>query len=499
MLVAACGLLAVPTALDPSGTLAGPTYLVGLGLIVLALWWGTLRLRPVERGPWLLLAAAASCWLVGDLVQRVLPSSISPAGIGAPDVFWLVAYPLLALAVLRTIHARGLPADLLREIGLDVLVVATAALFVAWRLLIAPNIDSVDVPMIATLVNVAYPIGDVALFSLALTLLLSPGRHEVASLLVIACLGLTLPIDIVQAILPTMAPDFDSARLDGALLIANALLGAAAIHPDRAELTRLARLDGRQTLHRWRVVLLGTSLCSVSVLSAIPGGGGWDLPVSIVVSVFISLAVVARFYAVVRGREAAETALTYQAQHDQLTGAANRTLLMRRLSSAISPSGARPPGLGLVLVFIDLDDFKAVNDTWGHPAGDEVLKVVTGRLTALVRSTDTVARVGGDEFVVLCRAVKDADAETLGQRIRTSLRRPIPVGADQAHIGASVGVLTAIANTPGLVPLTSAEDLLRRADTAMYRAKREGGGVCMAPLVEASSPRIPSLGRGTPS
>ena len=485
VLLAACGVLAVPTSLDPSGYWAGPTYLLGLGLIVLALWWGTLSLRPAARGPWLLLSAAASCWLVGDLVQRVLPSSIGPEGIGAPDVFWLAAYPILVMAVLRMIRARGLPADLLHEIGLDVLVIATAAVFVAWRLIIAPNIDSVDVPVVATLVNVAYPIGDVTIFCLALTLLMSPVRHGTASLLVIGCLGVTLPIDVMQAILPTMAPGFDSAHLDGALLGANALLGAAAIHPGRAELTRPAHLDGPHTMHLWRVVALGLSLCAVSVLSAIPGRGGWDLFASVGASIVISLAVVARFYLVVRRRAAAEAALTYQAQHDTLTGAANRTLLMRRLTSAISPSDAHHPGPGLVLVFIDLDDFKAVNDTWGHPAGDEVLKVVTARLTALVRSHDTVARVGGDEFVVLCRAVKDTDAEALGQRIRHSLREPIPVGAHQAHIGASVGVLTATASTASPVPLTAAEDLLRRVDTAMYTAKRAGGGVRMAPLIHA--------------
>ncbi len=481
VLLAACGLLAIPTSINPSAAVAGPTYLAGLSLIVVALWWGTKRLRPAERGPWLLLSAAASCWLAGDVVQRTLPSTIGPDGIGAPDVFWLSAYPLLGLAVLRMIRARGLPAGLLREIGLDVLVVGAAALFVAWRLLIAPNITFGVVPVVAVVVNAAYPLGDVTIFALALTLLMSPGRHGAASLLVIGCLGLTLPVDILQAMLPDLAPNFDSAHLDGLLLIVNGLLGAAAIHPGRDQLTRPARLDGHQAMYRWRVVLLGASLCTVSVLSGIPGGaGGWDLGASVLFSMLISLAVVLRFYRVVREREAAETALTYQAEQDNLTGAANRPLLMHRLAAAISAGSAGSPGPGLVLVFIDLDDFKAVNDTWGHPAGDEVLRVVTARLTSLVRPTDTVARVGGDEFVVLCAAIENTHAEALGQRIRDSLRRPIQVGEEQAHIGSSVGVLTTRPITHLDEPVASAEDLLRRADTAMYAAKRGGGGVRMA-------------------
>jgi diguanylate cyclase (GGDEF)-like protein len=470
--VAACALLAIPTALDPDGPAAGPTYLAGLVLIVAALWWGTLHLRAAVRPPWLLLSAAASCWLVGDTVQRVMELAGHPAGkVGPPDLFWLASYPLLIAAVNRIIKARGLAAGLLRDIRLDVIVVAAAAAVAAWHLLIAP-LTSAGGSLSDTIIPMLYPLSDVAVFALAITLAMTAGHRCVAGALLIACLGLTLPVDFLQAVIP----DTDSARLDGTLLVLNSLLAAAALHPDRRALTARTARAGRLAMHRWRVVLLGASLCTVSVISAIPDDSSSGLLPSVAASVIVSGVVVVRFYWVVREREAAEAAVTYQAQHDQLTGAANRSLLMADLSRTVrAEAGQDSP---VVLIFIDLDGFKTVNDTWGHPAGDKVLRVVARRLAGLVRPTDTVARVGGDEFVVLCRGMTDDNAEALGQRICDAIAQPIDIGTGRASIGASIGVLTTVpSSSGGADDLRVADELLRRVDSAMYQAKRSGGGV----------------------
>jgi diguanylate cyclase (GGDEF)-like protein len=465
-------LLAVPTALAPDSRTAASTYLVGLALIVAALWWGTMRLAAAGRGPWLLLSAAASCWLAGDILQRVMSFLDHPyEGVGPPDAFWLASYPLIIAAVAGMIRARGVPLDLLRGIRLDVIVVGAAASVGAWHLLIAPTIGEGG-SALTTVVGALYPLGDVAIFALAVTLVLTPGHRGVASVLLISCLGLTLPLDF----LTTVAPAAGS-RLDAALLVVNALLGAAAVHPGRGELTAKASMAGPHAMHRWRVVLLGTSLCTVSVISAIPSSGSSNIAPSLAASIAVSVTVVVRFYRAVRERDAAEAALTYQAHHDQLTGAANRLLLMDRLSATVRSQGGHDQGL--VLVFIDLDGFKKVNDTWGHPAGDEVLRAVAQRLVQLVRPSDTVARVGGDEFVMLCHGVGSEHAEALGHRIRAAVRRPIEVGPAHVRISASVGVLTATATSlsPARDSLLAADDLLRRADWAMYEAKRGGGGV----------------------
>jgi diguanylate cyclase (GGDEF)-like protein len=470
--LAACALLAIPTAIAPDSTVAASTYLAGLGLIVAALWWGTMRLPPAERGPWQFLSAAASCWLLGDVLQRAQSFLGRPyEGVGLPDLFWLASYPLIIVAVAGMIRARGLPPALLRGIRLDVIVVGAAASVGAWHLLIAPTLGD-GVAVSTTVVGALYPLGDVAIFALAVTLVLTPGHRGVASVLLISCLGLTLPLDFLATILPQVG-----SQLDAALLVVNGLLGAAAVHAGRGELTSKASVDGPHAMHRWRVVLLGTSLCTVSVVSAIPSSGSSNLVPSLAASIAVSVTVVIRFYRAVRERDAAEAALTYQAHHDQLTGAANRLLLMDRLSATVRRQGSQEQGL--VLVFIDLDGFKKVNDTWGHPAGDEVLRAVAQRLAELVRPTDTVARVGGDEFVVLCHGVGSEHAEALGHRIRAAVGRPIEVGPAHVRIGASVGVLTATATSlsPARDSLLAADDLLRRADWAMYEAKRGGGGV----------------------
>src|SRR6266536_3089299 len=471
-LLALCVLLAVPTALAPDSRTAAWTYLLGLGLIVAALWWGTMRLAGPGRGPWLLLSAAASCWLIGDVVQSALSFVGHPyTGVGAPDVFWLASYPLLIAAVAGMIRARGLSPGLLRGIRLDVIVVGAAASVGAWHLLIGPSISEGG-SVLTTVVGALYPLGDVAIFALAITLVLTPGHRGAASVLLISCLGLTLPLDFLATVLPSVG-----SRIDSALLVVNALLGAAALHPGRGELTAKATMAGSHSMHRWRVVLLGTSLCTVSIVSSIPSSGSSNFVPSLAASIAVSVTVVIRFYRAVRERDAAEAALTYQAHHDQLTGAANRLLLMDRLSATVRRQGSQDQGL--VLVFIDLDGFKKVNDTWGHPAGDEVLRAVAQRLAELVRPTDTVARVGGDEFVVLCHGVGSEHAEALGHRIRAAVSRPIKVGPAQLTIGASVGVLTATAThlSPARDALLAADDLLRRADWAMYEAKRGGGGV----------------------
>ncbi len=479
-LIAACALLAVPTVIDPDGAVAELTYLIGMGLIVAALWWGATRRNVPSRVPWLLFAGAGSCWLAGDIVQRALAWLGSPeVEVGLPDVLWLASYPLLIAGVIRMIKMRGVSAAFIRDIGLDVVVVGAAASVVATFLLVTPLLTAGGKP-IQLLVDYLYPLGDLALFALAITLMLTPGTRGRASILLIGALGLSLPLDLLQAIQPTIAPRFDEARLDGLLLVGNALLGAAAIHPSRISLTERASSRGRHFMNRWRVILLGTSLCAVSVVSTIPDAAPQNRLVAVAASVLVSIAVMIRFYRVVREREEAEVALRFQADHDQLTGVANRFLLMNRVSAALSSQ--TEAGESLVLAWVDLDGFKLINDSWGHSAGDEVIRTVAGRLSMLVRASDTVARMGGDEFVVLCQGATPQRADQLGQQICEAVGRAIEVDGAEVTVGASVGVVFAEPHTPSSTgdDRLLIDDLLHRADSAMYEAKRAGGGVWIA-------------------
>ena len=169
-----------------------------------------------------------------------------------------------------------------------------------------------------------------------------------------------------------------------------------------------------------------------------------------------------------RQRDAIEAKLRRQAHYDALTDLPNRALLMERIEAALSDSAET--GRPLAMLICDLDDFKLVNDGLGHPAGDQLLVEVARRLRSCVRETDTVARFGGDEFVVL---VNNADQHTivmLANRILDRMAAPISIGGrDDIRSSISIGVAS---QTPGV----GGDDLLSNADTAMYQAKALGGG-----------------------
>jgi diguanylate cyclase (GGDEF)-like protein len=156
--------------------------------------------------------------------------------------------------------------------------------------------------------------------------------------------------------------------------------------------------------------------------------------------------------------------LEHRAMHDPLTGLPNRDLLMDRLSVALARLGRQGKGIGVL--FIDLDGFKQINDEHGHLVGDELLVSIASRLRREVRDGDTVARYGGDEFVVLCEDLVHLDAaQPLAQRLAAAVGQPVSAGDRLLAVQASVGVVVE------QNPATSAEALVTRADAEMYRMK----------------------------
>jgi diguanylate cyclase (GGDEF)-like protein/PAS domain S-box-containing protein len=177
-------------------------------------------------------------------------------------------------------------------------------------------------------------------------------------------------------------------------------------------------------------------------------------------------AVVANFRDVTE-RHAAEEQIRHQAHHDALTGLPNRVLFEDRLVLALSQ--AHRAGRGLAVLFVDLDHLKRVNDARGHAVGDAILQAVALRLRSVVRETDTVARRGGDEFVVvLPNVVRGEDAARMAHKILLAVGRPFEVGAHRIHLTASIGI--ALYPMDGVEP----ETLLKNADNALYLAKDRG-------------------------
>ena len=169
-------------------------------------------------------------------------------------------------------------------------------------------------------------------------------------------------------------------------------------------------------------------------------------------------------------RKAFEEQLTHQAFHDPVTGLANRALFAERVRHAIART--RREHQSVAVVFLDLDDFKTINDSLGHAAGDEVLAEVAKRLATSIRATDTAARFGGDEFALLLEDIDGVqEAADTADRVLEALAQPLPVAHKELSLRCSIGISVVSQGTPA-----GAEELIRDADAAMYRAKRDGKG-----------------------
>lgn len=168
-------------------------------------------------------------------------------------------------------------------------------------------------------------------------------------------------------------------------------------------------------------------------------------------------------------RTRAEEKLAHEALHDPLTDLPNRRLFFNRLEHAHAWC-KRNPHTGSAVLYLDLDNFKRINDSMGHKAGDDILRQVTGRLKALVREIDTVGRLGGDEFAILLEAASTTDdVKAVIERIQAGLALPYELHGGAVVSGASIGVDMNIASYQQL------DEILRDADTAMYQAKVCGG------------------------
>jgi diguanylate cyclase (GGDEF)-like protein len=176
--------------------------------------------------------------------------------------------------------------------------------------------------------------------------------------------------------------------------------------------------------------------------------------------------------AVAIGRSEASAALRHQATHDDLTGLPNRPVLLERIEAAVAGLATAGRDRGTVAVlFVDLDDFKLINDTYGHGMGDRVLRGIAAALRSAVREADTVGRFSGDEFVIVCPSLAGRRGlDALVHRIRKAMATPFVDDGAELRVAASVGV--ALTTNPG----ASASLLLAEADAAMYRAKEQGRG-----------------------
>ncbi|GIE80642.1 hypothetical protein Aph02nite_65920 [Actinoplanes philippinensis] len=409
-----------------------------------------------DRRPWILAATAQTLWLTGDAIELAYYylSSAGVPPVGVADVFWLGGYPLVAVAL--TMMARRRAPRQLRGAVLDGLTLTVAAALASWQFLILPTLGD-GLGLAESIVPPLYPIADVALLAGVLFIALSPGGRGTPTRLLLAAVGLYLAIDLSYNVLPYFLDYSVVSRIGPLIMLGNALIIAACLHPARAELTSPGQRVN--VLHPSRVLFLGLAFLTAPTLSLVQSGVDNNAIIALVATALSTAFVLTRFTIAVREQERAQAQLAYQARHDPLTGLANRSVL----SDELARSGP------VAVLYLDLDGFKEVNDTYGHEAGDLVLSTVAQRLSEAVRATDLVVRLGGDEFVLLCPNLPEAEAIRLADRVLGDMALPITFGGRTLDIGASVGI-AAYGDT------AADRDVLRSADMAMYEAKKQGRG-----------------------
>ncbi|QXC59301.1 bifunctional diguanylate cyclase/phosphodiesterase [Aquihabitans sp. G128] len=443
----------------------------------------TVRLR---RG-WLLLGASAASWSLGQVVWTYYEVS----GAAAPfpslaDVGYLAAVPLAMLSVGLLAASPTRSARLVA--GLDGLLLAGSLLAISWPLVLGPSWDAGGDDPLTFALSLAYPVGTLVVAStVLLALMRAGGRGSVplgriaAGLLVLAGADSIFVWSTLKGTEQQISPS-DVGWVGGYVCI---LLAALAFPTSKADHEEQPQVQERaaEAPSLYRALLpLGTAGLALGVRVVLLVAGHHDDPFLDGVSVAVVALVLARHLVTMRENQdltrsleekihqltAREEQLSHQAFHDPLTGLANRRLFGDRVDHALARS--RRTDERTAVLFIDLDDFKVVNDSLGHAAGDRLLVAVGSRISGCVRPGDTVSRLGGDEFGVLLEELETLDrAVTVANRILEALEVPFPVDGRQVFTRASIGLALA---EQGDRP--DGDHLLADADAALYAAKAAG-------------------------
>ena len=442
---------------------------IGASAVAVALV-GLRRNQPDRRLPWILLATGQALFVAGDLLWNwydMIGESPFPS---LADVLYLSGYPLLAVGLLMLLRRRLGDGD--RGGLLDAAILTTATVILSWTFIIEPQLAGSGVEPVALMISLAYPVADLLLIGVAMGFLTTPGARSASFRMLIASLAIMLAADQIYAVQTLAGTYVSGGPIDNLYLVAYLLFGAAVAHPSMRRLT-----DPHPVPLIWlgpvRMACLAAAMVTGPIVVVVGGMGHRGMLVVAAGTALLSLLVLARLAGLVRmldrdiaHRRSLEAQLSYQAFHDPLTGLTNRRRFIEAADAALAARSR--PGT-VAALFLDLDDFKTINDSLGHAAGDALLVAVADRLRGDLRSSGLAARLGGDEFGVLLTDVPEvAFAVAVSERLLAGLFTPIEIGGRDIEVGASLGIAF---DSPGM---RTADDLLGDADLAMYQAKALG-------------------------
>jgi diguanylate cyclase (GGDEF)-like protein len=454
------------------------------------------RSRRIAQG-WLFVAAAFLSLAINFALSYGYETSSGAVPFpSAVDGFVLAFYPLFLLGCSRFAPGR-LPRVLRARTVLDTLVVGASTASVLWFLTLGPTIEAGGPGWLAETVSTAYPIGDtVQLYCLIYLWLKARSSSERRTF---ALLGAGVVTAVFGNVVFSWLALHDRMGLQwiaqlawfaGACLYtlaASTQNGRRPASAERAPETDRAPAAApteprpvQPAANSWLVYTAPVLLFVLLVIAQVQGGVMIRLGLAIQAALVVVLVSVRQYLTQVDLRATHDELrlaheelahrteqLHHQALHDALTGLPNRILVTDRVDAMLRDRVSGRPG-GAVM-FVDLDGFKDVNDTLGHEAGDELLKVVAARMAEVLDSSATLGRMGGDEFVVVVDAPAVANiVETVARQVIETVRRPISLGTSnvRARVTASIGIAFGWRASCG--------ELLRDADIALYRAKDEG-------------------------
>jgi diguanylate cyclase len=416
--------------------------------------YGLRRHRPAQPLPWYLLSASAVLFATGIALRDFTDNTASPLD----DLCTLAGYFGIGVAATLWLRPRRVRANY--DLLLDSALIGLGALLASWTFLISPILQS-HATTVNTVMAATYPVLDALLLTMVAHSVATATHSETSLRLLHVGLVAVLLGDLGYSLETVGTVRIGHEVLLAPLLAAYTIVGLAATHPTMACLGEPRRIHPHHS--RQRASFIAVALIVASLVPVV--GSSLDTLDRVVVSSLFALLLIGVLVrserAIVRSARS-ERRAQYQADHDMLTGLLNRAALLRALNRDHEYWLEQP----LSLLFIDLDGFKMVNDSYGHAVGDELIANAASRIRRVIQREDVVARYGGDEFVVLAPLGRQ-EAAMLAERLLGAFIRPFELSAGEIPITASVGIACGSPRSYD----ASIYDVIRDADSAMYHAK----------------------------